>query len=73
MTTLCGSFLKRRTSLIIPYLITELIIGFFWSKRFFISADIKIKLGSGFYRPKGKIGLEDGKKKTLPPDDLDKL
>ena len=57
----------------IPYLITELIIGFFRSKRFFISADLKIKLGYGVHRSKGKIGQEDRKKKTLPPDDLDKL
>ena len=42
-------------------------------KCFFISADLKIKLGYGVHRSKGKIGLEDGKKKTLPPDDLDKL
>lgn len=57
----------------IPYLITELIIGFFRSKRFFISADLKIKLGYGVHRPKEKIGLEDKNGKTLPPDDLDKL
>ena len=42
-------------------------------KCFFISADLKIKLGYGVHRSKGKIGLEEGKKKTLPPDDLDKL
>ena len=72
MTTLCGSPLKRRTSLIIPYLITELIIGFFWSKRFFISVDLKIKFGRGVHRPKEKIGMEEGKKKTLPPDYLEK-
>ncbi|AQT45479.1 hypothetical protein BBC0244_018010 [Bartonella apihabitans] len=58
--------------MIIPYLITELIIGFFWSKRFFISADIKIKLGCGVHRPKEKIGLEDKNGKTLPPDYLKK-
>lgn len=41
-------------------------------KCFFISADLKIKLGYGVHRSKGKIGLEEGKKKTLPSDYLEK-
>ena len=41
-------------------------------KCFFISADLKIKLGCGVHRPKEKIGLEEGKKKTLPSDYLEK-
>ena len=58
--------------MIIPHFITELIISFVRSKRFFISADLKIKLGYGVHRSKGKIGLEEGKKKTLPSDYLEK-
>ena len=58
--------------MIIPHFITEVIIGFFRSKRFFISADLKIKLGCGVHRPKEKIGMEEGKKKTLPSDYLKK-
>lgn len=72
MTIPCGSFLKRRNSMIIPHFITEVIIGFFRSKCFFISADLKIKLGCGVHRPKEKIGMEEGKKKTLPSDYLEK-
>ena len=72
MTIPCGSFLKRRNSMIIPHFITEVIIGFFRSKCFFISADLKIKLGYGVHRPKKKIGLEDKNGKTLPPDYLKK-
>lgn len=42
------------------------------TKCFFISADLKIKLGCGVHRPKEKIGMEEGKEKTLPPDYLKK-
>lgn len=42
------------------------------TKCFFISADLKIKLGCGVHRPKEKIGMEEGKKKTLPSDYLKK-
>ncbi len=42
------------------------------TKCFFISADLKIKLGYGVHRPKEKIGLEDKNGKTLPPDYLEK-
>ena len=42
------------------------------TKCFFISVDLKIKLGCGVHRPKEKIGLEDKNGKTLPPDYLEK-
>jgi len=42
------------------------------TKCFFISVDLKIKFGRGVHRPKGKIGSEEGKKKTIPSDYLEK-
>jgi len=54
--------------MILLHSIIECIIQLFRSKRFFISAGLKIKLGYGNYRRKGKIGREGKKEKTTPVD-----
>jgi len=51
--------------MILLHSIIECIIQLFRSKRFFISAGLKIKLGYGNYRRKGKILLKGGTKKIL--------